>query len=40
LDTDPANLVTQTDWLRIGGILAGMVVVVVVAVLGLRAARR
>jgi hypothetical protein len=40
LDDGSANPVTQTDWLRIGSILAGMIVVVIVAVLGLRAARR
>ena len=40
LNADPASPVTQTDWLRIGGILAGMLVVVVVAMFGLRAARR
>jgi hypothetical protein len=40
LNTTADSPVTQTDWVRIGSILAGMLVVVVVAVIGLRAARR
>ncbi|MEP7355680.1 MAG: sialidase family protein [Anaerolineales bacterium] len=40
LNTGTTSPITQTDWVRIGSILAGMLVVVVVAIFGLRAARR
>jgi hypothetical protein len=40
LSVEPAPAVSDDVWLRIGGILAGMAAVVVVAVIGLRASRR